>query len=633
MSTQVKLLYEFGSFRLDPEACLLLREGQPIALTPKTFDALLLLVKHSGRLVSKDELMEALWPDTFVEESNLTQTVFMLRKALGETGNDQRFIVTTPGRGYRFAADVKEVSVNRSMRLPLTAARAEAPPQPERPSHRRWALVGVAIGLVACIGIYFLWSHSRDRFQGAGERWMLAVLPFENLTGDAGQDYFSDGLTEEMIAQLGRLDPQHLGVIARTSVMHYKHNPQSLDQIGRELGVQYVLEGSVRRDAGRVRITAQLIQVRGQNHVWARQYDRDLTDLLALQGEVAQEIADEIESTLGENQRVAAARPPQLSPATYEAHDLYLRGQYFFNQRTLPGFEKAIEYFQQAIAKDPNYARAYAGLADCYALRGAYSGAPQTESVANTRAAALRALQMDERLPEAHTALALIVQNYDWDWQTAEQEFRRAIELDPNYATAHHWYAEHLMWRGRFGEALQESEKARQLDPLSLIIAADNGVILFYSRHYDRAIDQFRVVLDMDPNFSRARMIEYAYAQKGMFPQALADIEKHRPNAEAGQVWHWAILAYVQGRAGQRAEAQKALERLERLSRQQQVDPAVFVAAYVGIGDKEQALAWLEKAYAQHSNSMPALKVDPLYDPLRADPRFQDLLRRVGLAQ
>ena len=352
---------------------------------------------------------------------------------------------------------------------------------------------------------------------------MLAVLPFENLTGDPAQDYLSDGLTEEMIAQLGRLDPEHLGVIARTSVMHYKHTTEQAGQIGRELGVQYVLEGSLRRESDRVRVTAQLVQMKDQTHIWSRQYDRELKSLLALQGEIAQETADEIQLTLGKGHKLWATDRKVASPTSYQAYELYLKGRYFWNKRTKDGFQQAADYFQQSIANDPNYARAYAGLADTYALMSSWSFVPQTEAIPKARAAALRALQLDDSLAEAHTSLALIAENYDYDWQTAEKEYRRAIQLDPQYATAHQWYAECLSFQGRFPEALEESERARQLDPLSLIIATDHAVILYFARQYDRAIEQFRAVLAMEPNFARAHMVVYPYVEKGMFPEALAE--------------------------------------------------------------------------------------------------------------
>jgi TolB-like protein/Tfp pilus assembly protein PilF len=457
---------------------------------------------------------------------------------------------------------------------------------------------------------------------------MLAVLPFENLTGDPTQEYFSDGLTEEMISQLGNIDSQHLRVIARTSVMHYKNSQAPLNQVGRELGVQYVIEGSVRRDSNNVRVTAQLIQTKDQTHVWARQYDRELKELLTLQGEIAQEIADEIQLTLGDHKPAPAL--PTRSPQQYEAYDLYLRGQYFLNKRTTSDLEQAIAYFQRATSKDPNYARAYAGIADSYALMGGYAGLPQAEFMSKARTAALKALEIDDRLPEAHTALALIVQNYDWDWQTAEKEFRRAIELNPNYATAHHWYAEHLMWLGRFDEALQESEQARQLDPLSLIIAADNGAILYFSRQYDRAIGKWRSVLEMDPQFSRAHLIKGAYVEKARFAEALADTERMRQVTPVAAYWSW--RAYLYGRSGQMAQARHALHELLQWNKSHRVDPILVTMAYLGVGDREQSVAWLEKAHAQHSNELVSLKVNPIYDLLRGDPRFQDLLKRVGLA-
>jgi tetratricopeptide (TPR) repeat protein len=412
--------------------------------------------------------------------------------------------------------------------------------------------------------------------------------------------------------------------------MHYKHTQEQLEQIGRELGVQYVLEGSVRREADRVRISAQLIQLRDQTRLWARQYDRNVNNLLALQGEITQQIADEIQLALGEHKRIDVAHQNAILPNTSEAYDLYLKGLYFWNKRTVLGFQQAIQYFQQAVTKDPNYARAYAGLADSYALMGGYSLGPQDKFIPQARAAALRALEIDESLPEAHTALALIVQNYDWDWQTAEKEYRRAIELNPNYATAHHWYAEHLSFLGRFDEALRESERARQLDPLSLIIATDDGAILYFSRQYDRAIEKFRVVLEMEPNFPRAHIVVNAYVEKAQFADALADVERVR-HAFGDTPWTWSMLAYVYGRAGRQEEARRALRKLEQFNRQQQIDPVAILWAHIGMGDKDLAFASLEKAYAQHSNALTTLKVEPGYDSLRDDPRFQELMRRVGL--
>jgi adenylate cyclase len=354
--------------------------------------------------------------------------------------------------------------------------------------------------------------------------------------------------------------------------------------------------------------------------------------VLVVQSEIAREISEEIQKALGQPRPIPSMPVSQavLSPQAFEAYNLYLKGQYFCNQRTNEGLQQAIGYFRQATLKDPGDAQAYAGLAVSYALWGAYSGAPPTEFAPQARAAALQAVELNDRLPEAHAALALILQNHDYDWQGAEKEFKRAIELNPNYSTGHHWYAEHLAWEGRFDEAFRENERARQLDPLSLIIASDYGAILYYSRQYDRAIAQFRAVREMDPNFSRAGLIFLPYVQKGMFAEAEATVQgRDLPNGR----WYKANLVYVYGRTGRHEEAEQELKKLLGVNTRQGMDPIVMVLAYIGMGNNDQALAWLEKAYAQRSNGLTALKVDPIYDPLRGNAQFQNVLARVGLAQ
>jgi len=625
-------------FELDMAAYELRRSGHVLKLERIPMEILLFLIEQRGQLVTREQIVDRIWgKDVNVDTDNsINGAIRKIRRVLRDDPDSPRFIQTILGRGYRFIAAVDMPVPEPAAGPPLKAVSDEPETVPpavvSKPGIRRWSvLLAAAVFLIAVAGIWLLRSSLADRVRPASGRLMLAVLPFENLTGDAAQDYFSDGMTEEMISQLGNLDAAHLGVIARTSVMHYKHSQEPLDQIGRELGVQYVLEGSIRRDSDRVRITAQLIQLKDQTHLWARQYDRELSHLLGLQGEIAHEVSAEIQSALWEHKPLNPPTQPPSSPQNYEAYDLYLKGQYFWNKRTTEGFERAIDYYQQAIAKDPNYARAYAGLADSYALLAPYSTASPMEYMPKARAAALRALELDKDLPEAHTALALIVQNYDYDWQTAGREYQRAIELNPNYATAHHWYAEHLMWRGRFDEALRESERARQLDPLSLIIATDNGAILLYSRQYDRALEKLRTVRELDPSFPRADgLMVRAYEQKGMFADALADIEKSGPLCNS---WTCSELPYIDWRAGHAAQAALAMAKLEQLNRRLPLDPIVFVGPYIGKGNKDQAFLWLNKAYAHHSNALTGLKVDPLYDPLRSDPRYQDLLRRVGLAQ
>jgi len=624
----------FGEdFEFDLHAYRLCRSGRILKLERIPAEVLAVLIERQGQLVSREQIVERIWgKGAFLDTDNsINGAIRKVRQVLKDDPEQPRFIQTVTGKGYRFIAPVTEADLPRPAAVPNLRP-VVVPSRTAKSAIRRWpVLLGTAIVLIAVLGLYLRRSHSQGRTLSPAGRVMLAVLPFENLTGDPSQDYFSDGMTEELIAELGNLDPQHLGVIARTSVMQYKHNTKPLDQIGRELGIQYTLEGSVRRDSGKLRITAQLIQLRDQTHLWARQYDREPGNLLVLQREIAQEIADEIQLRIGGHEQINSAEQLALSPKASEAYELYLKGRYFSNKRTMQGLQQAIEYFQEAVDKDPAYARAYAGLAEAYALMGGYSGLPPTEFISKARAAAQRALQLDERLPEAHTALAVIAQTYDWDWPTAEKEYKRAIQLNPNYATAHHWYAECLALQGRFDEAFPQIENARQLDPLSLIIATDYGAILYFSRQYDRAIEQFRGVLEMEPDFPRAHMLVWAYAQKGLFAEALEDAEAYRRRENAP--WSLVMIAYVSGRSGDQAKGRLALKQLEQPGRNGPLDTLAFAVAYIGMGENDKALLGLEKAYREHSSSLTALKVDPIYDPLRGEPRFQELVRRIGLAQ
>jgi TolB-like protein/DNA-binding winged helix-turn-helix (wHTH) protein/Tfp pilus assembly protein PilF len=604
---------KFGTdCELDPATYELRRSGRVLKLERIPTEILLLLVERPGQLVTRAEIVERVWgKDVFLDTDNsINGAVRRIRQVLKDDPEYPRFIQTISGRGYRFIAPASE--------------EAQGPP-----SKRHRLVVAVIAGVLiagAAVATWMFWRGSSAGVHPAAGRVVLAVLPFKNLTGDPSQGYFSDGMTEEMITELGTLDPQHLGVIARTSVMTYQDNPKPLPEIGRELGAQYVLEGSVRRSGDKVRVTAQLIRVQDQTHLWAREYDRELKDVLVLQSDVARDTANEIAAALGERAQIAAAEPLSLTPEAYESYELYLKGQFFWNQRSFESLQRAIDYFQQAIAKDPNNARAYAGLADSYALLGGFSGAELPEYAVKAKAAALRALQIGPNLAEAHTAFALIRENYYLDWTTAEQEYQKAIVLNPSYATAHQWYGECLMWQGRFDEALKESDRARQLDPLSLIIATDRGAIFYYSRQYDRAIQEFLRVREMDPNFPRTGLIFSAYGEKGMLQQAFAAMGP--PNDAIG---YWAVKAYLCNRAGRHADAQHALDRLLQLQKHQPVELHNTVVAYISTGNKDQALAWLERAYNEQPNALTSLKVDPLYDPLRSDPRFQKLLQRVGL--
>jgi len=628
----------FGVFEANILARELRKHGTHVRLRGQPYCILAMLLERPGEVVTRDEMRQKLWPaDTFVDfEHSMNSAIKKLRAVLGDSPDNSRYIETIPRVGYRFVAPVQEVPLAGlpAPEVPASSSESQTQPKPQV-SHWRWPrLVAGGLTLVALAAVAtFMWRRAHTRPGLAGEKVVLAVLPFSNLTGDPSQEYFSDGLTEEMIAQLGQMDPNRMSVIARTSVMHYKGSSEPLLQIGSELGVQYVLEGSVRRDSGRVRITAQLVRVKDQTPQWSREYDRELAGLLTLQHEVAQEIADEMQVTLGEKPESAATlvAKPAASSGSYVAYDLYLQGRYFLNKRTEEGFQRAAEYFQQAIERDPSYASAYAGLADTDGLMSTWYVGPQNELMPKGRAAALKALQLDDTLAEAHTSLALIAESYDYDWQTAEKEFKRAIHLDPGYATAHQWYAEYLSWQGRFEEALAESEKARQLDPLSMIIAADHANILYYGRQYDRALAQSRAVLNMDPRAPRAdSIIIFSYVQQHKFAEAEEFIEQHE--ATLNDKWLPVKKAVVYGYWGRAADAQKALTKVERFAWKPEERIPTLLVVYSAVGRRDQTIALLRQAVVNHSNAITSMKVDPMYDPLRSDPRFQDVLLRAGLA-
>ncbi|HEX6881206.1 MAG TPA: winged helix-turn-helix domain-containing protein, partial [Terriglobales bacterium] len=446
--------YQFGPYVVEIVSGELRKHGVRLKLQDRPFNLLVALLERSGEVVTREELRQRLWPDgTFVDfDHNISSCINKLRSALNDSPRNPRFIETVGRRGYRFVGVCAPGPPDREF-LPDQA------PQPATASSlplRRLAFGVAAVLLIACSAVAGYLAYGKLHPQSPKVRRMMAVLPFKNLTGDETQDYFSDGLTEEMITQLGKLNPQRLGVIGRTSVMHYKESQERLDTIGRELGVDYVLEGSVRRGAGRVRVTAQLIQVSDQTHIWAKDYDQQETDFIRMEDQISDEIADEIQTSLA----IPSSASPDASRGTqdYEAYNLYLKGRYFLSKRNPQGLRQAVEYFSEAISKDSNYARAYAGLADSYSLLSSYGFEPASQGVPKARSAALRALAIDDNLAEAHTSLAWIEEQYDHDWQSAEREYHRAIELDPNYATAHQWYGELLGFQGRFDEAITEME-------------------------------------------------------------------------------------------------------------------------------------------------------------------------------
>jgi TolB-like protein/DNA-binding winged helix-turn-helix (wHTH) protein/Tfp pilus assembly protein PilF len=614
---KTKHFYEFGHFRLDPTEKVLFADGQPVQLTLKAFETLLALVESSGHVLEKDELLKRIWPDTFVEEGTLVQNIATVRRALGD-GPDQRSLIeTVPRRGYRFSATVHRVDA-LDTQVDKVQSRIRFP-----------TVAKAAAGALLLVAAWLAGRAIRPAGPLEGGKVKLAVLPFLNLSGDAGQDYFSNGLTEEMITQLGTLEPARLGVIARTSSMQYKDTKKDARQIGHELGVDYIMEGSVRRDAGRVRITAKLIRVNDQTNLWAQDYDRNLTDILSLQNDVAGAIAREIRLKLPPTPSARAANAAPLDP---QVHELYLQGRYFWNKRTESGILKAIDYFNDAIARAPNYAQAHAGLADAYALLGslANAGTPRREAMGKAKASALRALQLDDSLAEAHTSLAFVLMQYEWDWQGSEREFRRALELNPNYATAHQWYGLWLMARGRFGEAIEEEARARENDPLSAIVETDMCQFLAYLGRDDEAISHARRALELDPGFPLAHLyLAEAYAGKKNYPQAILEVQKAL-DLNADPTWALSELGRMYAVSGQTEKGQAILHTM--LQTAQREDQAMLLAkVYAVLGEREAAFAWLEKAYRNHEGGLILLHVAPPFQSIRQDPRFTELVRRIGL--
>src|SRR5271154_914446 len=455
----------------------------------------------------------------------------------------------------------------------------------------------------------------------------LAVLPFESLSNDASQDYFADGMTDELISDLGQISA--LRVISRTSVMSYKRARKPLPQIARELNVEAVVEGTVLRSGDRVRITAQLIEASDDKHLWSNSYEGDLRDTLELQSKVASAIADQIRISLNPQEQAALNKAKVVNPEAYES---YLKGRYFWNKRTAEGLKGARAYFDQAIEEDPNYAQAYSGLADTYALLGDWQYAVMTpkEALPKAKAAAIKALELDSSLGEAHNSLAFCLDGFDWDLDAGGKEFRRAIELNPGYATAHHWYAWHLALLSRYDEALLEMKKAENLDPLSLIINADLAELLVLAHSYDESIRQSRKTIEMDPNFPLAHnQLGQAYLQKHMYDEAVAELQK-AVQFSAGSPTCIANLARAYVASGNRSDAVKLLNDLKRRSNPGYSNASEIAMIYASLGDTEQAMNWLEKGYDERFN--PGILLRPGFDPLRADSRFQQLLHRVGLS-
>ena len=521
------------------------------------------------------------------------------------------------------AATLQGTSAISSVGMQTSSSRGvpSAPAWWRRKSVLAIAAIGLLVLLVA--GGWFYRSSGR----GGETIDSVAVLPFVNASGDPNSEYLSDGITESLINSLSQLP--HLRVMSRDSAFMYKGKDKDAKTVGQELGVRAVFKGRVMQRGDTLDISAELVDARDDSHIWGQRYDRKLADVFALQDDVAKEMTTALRMRLTGDDEKRMAKSYTVSP---EAYQNYLRGRYWWNKRTEEGFNKGIEYFQQAIAKDPAYAQAYSGLADCYSQLPVYGFVPPKEAFRRAKEAVQKALEIDDTLAEAHTSLAFIKAHYDWDWSGAEREFQRAIELNPTYADAHHFNGIALAQMGRLDEAVAELKRALELDPLSLGINRDWGMAFYLSRHYDQAIEQYRKTLELDPNFIAAHnVLGMAYVQKSMYKEAIADSEKAlaiSPNSTLAL----SVLGYAYGAAGRRLEAQKVLDQLNALSKQKYVPSLDRARIYVGVGEKDKAFEWLEKSYDDRSiGAVIGMKVNPVFDPLRSDPRFADLLRRMNL--
>jgi TolB-like protein/DNA-binding winged helix-turn-helix (wHTH) protein/Tfp pilus assembly protein PilF len=618
--------YEFGPYHLDASQHLLFRRGQLIALPPKATQTLVVLVENHGRLVEKEDLMKAVWPDTFVEEANLTLQISALRKALQEESSHGWYIETIPRRGYRFVSPVVERATAGSQELRRSLAGA---PHTGRNYRGIRLIVGIGLACVAALVLIVLATRNQTQKVTSATQGIrsLAVLPLQNLSGDPSQEYLADGLTEELVTDLAQL--HGLRVISRTSSMRYKGTQKRLPEIARELNVEGVVEGSVARSEERVRIHVQLIRASDDVHIWASSYEGDPSDILGLQQAAAHAIAQEIGVRLSPDEAERLTTVRLINPA---AHEAYLKGRYLFNQRTPESTKKSVAKFEEAVAKDPNYAAAYVALGEAYAALAANSIAAPKEVVPKAKQAANRALQLDPGMGEACATLAHLAFFYDWDLEGSEKEFRQAIELGPNNALAHQWHGLGLIAQKRSDEAEHEFRSALQIDPLSLMTSADLAQVYFYSGRFEETIAQARRILEINPNFPPAYdLIGMAYEQEGKYGEAAAEYQRYFDSGGGNDAkMH---LAHLYAVAGKTAEARKLLHDMENPPRGGFASPYDIASVYAGLGDKSHAMYWMNEAVKARAAMIPFAGIDPLLSPLRTEPRFQALLRRFGLTQ
>lgn len=632
MSEPINDSYEFGRFSVNPVERLLLRDKELVPLTPKTFDILLILLENGGHLVEKEDLMKRVWPHTFVEEGNLTQNVSLLRKALGESANGPQFIETVPRRGYRFVAPVRKVASNGNG----NAAAAEVTPTqvavsvegpPPTAVQPRWNVLRnrnliAGLTLVALVVIVGGVSFFSDRSTAgdvarASSIQSIAVLPFVDEGVGADAEFLDDKIAESLINSLSKLPK--LRVVPRSVMLKYKDQDLDPRKIGEELNVRAVVTGRIHRTGDTVNIQAELIDVQNVSQIWGQNYDRRLADMLLVQEEISRDIFDNLRLRLNVEEQ-----------KTIEAYHLYLKGRNSWNKRTRVELQQAIDFFKQAIKTDPNYAPAYAGLADCYNMQVIYGVRKPSEAFPEAKEAATKALELDGTLAEAHTSLAFAKFRWDWDRIGAEREFQAAIKHKPTYAPAHQWYSSYLAAFGRFDEAIASARRAQELEPLSFIASSHLSWILYLAGRTDQAIEECNKMLQLEPNFFPAhRYLGLAYLEKGMHDKAIASFQ--RGLQLSGSPLVLAHLGHSYAVAGKQAEARKVLNQLRELENQRYVSAYTVAGIHTALGDREQAFRSLEKAYEERDVWFMNAKVDPVFKELRNDRRFQTLLTRANL--
>jgi DNA-binding winged helix-turn-helix (wHTH) protein/TolB-like protein/Tfp pilus assembly protein PilF len=622
MAQQDNHSYEFGRFRLKPAERVLLREGEPVPLTPKVFDILVTLVEHGGHVVAKDDLMKRVWPNTFVEEGNLTQNISLLRKALGESSGGVQFIETVPRRGYRFVADtnqswsdgaehdISETRIDSSPVVPISDTVTHA-------GVKRTPFYALAAGLVVIGIIGLVYFTGRGTTGEAAPIGSIAVLPFVDESADPDAEYINDKIAESLINSLSKL-PQ-LRVVPRSVVAGYKGREIDPRKIGQELNVRAVVTGRMRRHGDIISIQADLIDIQSVAQLWGQHYDHKVSDVLLVQDDISRDIFENLRLKLNVEEK------KQL-----DAYRLYLKGRNAWNKRTGDALQEAIEFFNQAIAIDPNNSAAYAGIADCYNMLVVYGRVEPKEGFPKAKEAATKALEIDESSAEAHSSMAFIKFRWDWDRAATEREFQEAIKLKPAYAPAHQWYSSYLVAVERFDEAIAEAKRTEELEPLSFVASSHLGWIYYLSGQNDKAIEQCRKILELDPSsFPARRYLGLAYEAKGMYAEAITEFQTGVKLS--GSPLMLALLGHAYAASGKTAEAKQVLNDLQQLQDQRYVSPYTVAAIYAGLGDNEQAFKWLQTAVEERDIWLMNLKVDPVFAKLRSQRQFTDILARIRL--